>query len=711
MFSRGNRFPPQKVPEVPAPNAYNVQDPEWDAYKRGAFLEKTDRFSKEKESDIPGPGTYETDFKMKPVKNVRVVSGDRTAHLQRKVDELERLLQESKKAHIADTERLKMDLSRAQRTNVEQAERIDKFKKQNDALDSRLQELKKTAEKEHCELKDLKTKLRLAEHERNQLQSKQGEVGEAKKALQALDSKRRDELRDRDKRIIELEKALTSERRKRESLENRLNGVKGKADEELEQAKVASKALEMELQHRKVEAEDARSTLATLRGQAAATEESLVAQLEQHRTLLSRVAEEYGRLASTRIPREQYETLRKDNLSKQFRVLRLERKLANTEGQVVELANLIRCGKEQNHFLSITLAESENLAFRLSSALMEAYAERESDVPLFVHSIQDGLTSIGQELHSQELLLQRSLIEHMSSWNDFYALRNHQWILHSSFMMKHLDDKDIENQQQCMQLDGLKAEHAALTQTNSVLRTEYETAHTQLVESTTALAQARGEVEFLSTKVKEVEEKSKSSVEEMKQVVTREKEVNRRLASTLQQHKQAEEAMRLDVDQLANDLAEAERYEEAYNNLVDEVGALVDRNALAEEEAERLRKFNAEIVGHNNPAQRVMYVDRIRRELHETRQKLLISTREREAVLNENDDLRHELDMYKSVSVHPELKPRTTVTRVSRVPLATQSMNIKSLSAISSVSNGGKRLESTPEVDFKEGDMTIEEIL
>ena len=29
-------------------------DPEYDAYKRGAFLEKTNRFNKDKPSDVPG---------------------------------------------------------------------------------------------------------------------------------------------------------------------------------------------------------------------------------------------------------------------------------------------------------------------------------------------------------------------------------------------------------------------------------------------------------------------------------------------------------------------------------------------------------------------------------------------------------------------------------------------------------------------------------
>ena len=74
------------------------------------------------------------------------------------------------------------------------------------------------------------------------------------------------------------------------------------------------------------------------------------------------------------------------------------------------------------------------------------------------------------------------------------------------------------------------------------------------------------------------------------------------------------------LNSLTTELTDAERYQEAYYNLVDEVGALMDRNNLAEDEADRLSKFNAEILGHHNPAQRIMYVDRIRRELAETKQ-------------------------------------------------------------------------------------------
>ena len=85
------------------------------------------------------------------------------------------------------------------------------------------------------------------------------------------------------------------------------------------------------------------------------------------------------------------------------------------------------------------------------------------------------------------------------------------------------------------------------------------------------------------------------------------------------------------------DLADATRFKEAHADLLAEVVELIQRNELAEAEAERLSKFNAEvrhpsasvsiyqfisilqIVGHTNPQQKIFYVDRIRRELADTK--------------------------------------------------------------------------------------------
>jgi len=154
---------------------------------------------------------------------------------------------------------------------------------------------------------------------------------------------------------------------------------------------------------------------------------------------------------------------------------------------------------------------------------------------------------------------------------------------------------------------------------------------------------------------------------------------------------------------------------------LDETEGLLARNDLAEEEAERLSQFNAEILGHHNPAQRIVYVDRIRRELTDTKQvrtalifralvlkvfgplqKLLVCTRERDTLAASNDDLHHEIELYKSSVMPIESKPRSVFIRVSRPPLTNQSLNTRSQSPTKHTI-----LEHLP----GPGDMTVDELM
>ena len=88
-------------------------------------------------------------------------------------------------------EQVEEDLRRYRKAAVNQADRADKAKKQNDALEARLQDLKKINLSDQSEIKDLRMKLRVSEHERAQLSSKREGTSEMKKALQALETKRR----------------------------------------------------------------------------------------------------------------------------------------------------------------------------------------------------------------------------------------------------------------------------------------------------------------------------------------------------------------------------------------------------------------------------------------------------------------------------------------------------------------------------------------
>ncbi|KAG9316592.1 hypothetical protein JVU11DRAFT_2646 [Chiua virens] len=117
---------------------------------------------------------------------------------------------------------------------------------------------------------------------------------------------------------------------------------------------------------------------------------------------------------------------------------------------------------------------------------------------------------------------------------------------------------------------------------------------------------------------------------------------------------------------------------------------------------ERLSQFNAEILGHHNPAQRIVYVDRIRRELADTKQTLLVCTRERDALVASNDGLRHEIELYRSSMVPMETKPRSQFIRVSRPPLTNQSLNAPSQNPTEKTI-----MEHLP----GPGDMTVDELM
>ena len=92
-------------------------------------------------------------------------------------------------------------------------------------------------------------------------------------------------------------------------------------------------------------------------------------------------------------------------------------------------------------------------------------------------------------------------------------------------------------------------------------------------------------------------------------------------------------------------------------------------------------------------------------------------TRDRDEVVNNNEELQQELKMYKSVMVPNESKPRTNVTRVARTALASRNLNVSvtrntSVAKAFSTSTGiAKSTQQTPHLDAIPGDMTLDEIM
>ncbi|TFK44638.1 hypothetical protein BDQ12DRAFT_28373 [Crucibulum laeve] len=710
MFPRGPRFEPLKVPDVPAPNAYNLPtDSQLDSYKRGAFLEKTDRFSKEKESEIPGPGTYATDVK-KPKSHTTKPShssnlADRYAILQRKVEDLERVHNEGKKSHQIEVERLKQELSRSQKINLDQSERLDKQKKHTDVLEARIQELKKSASSDQSEIKDLRVKLRMSEHERSQIASRQGDAAELKKSLHALESKRRDELRERDRRISELEKAAIMDKKKKDTAEASLQALTTTVGDQLKAAQDAVQSVENQATQAEIDAQEAKASLIALQGEATSREEALLQQLEQHRQLLSRVAEEYGQLASTSVPVSIYDNLKHQHAASQLKLLRLQRKLANSEGQVIELAHLIRQTKEINSLLYQQLTGAlDEIAFHCNLPPSPQIDDlQHPDCAALIDTIQSSCIDV----RSQQLDIHRVTLDLVA---EFYLLKCSDLLFACSAFDKELSATEAQLQQHKLDLASTLASHEAIATRLESVQLEKVRIQDELQTTTNSFETFKASATTLSTEIADLQEQLRENALMHDAALKRERDTIQRLTGTVQKSRMAEDALRAEIDQLTTELTDAERYQEAYYSLSDEVGSLLSRNQLAEQEAAKLSKFNAEILGHNNPAQRIMYVDRIRQELAEAKHKIVMLTREQEAIIARSDDLQHEVDTYKSVMVPVGNKPRTNITRVGRPPLVnlTRSLNT---SALPTSSSSEKVKQHAPSLDAVHGDMTLDEIL
>ncbi|KAK0212928.1 hypothetical protein DFS33DRAFT_1482718 [Desarmillaria ectypa] len=694
MFPRGPRFELSKVSDTPAPNAYNVApDSQLDTYKRGAFLEKTDRFLKDKPLDVPGPNSYNTETKTtasKPSTKSGSRNADRYVVLQRKVEDLDRLHNEDKRSYKNEADRLKLELSRAQKTVAEQSTRLDKQKKQHDALDLRIQELTKAASSDKAEIKELRMKLRVAEHERAQLSSKHEDVVEWK-------NMRKEEVREKDKKIVNLEKALDAEKKRREIAEALSMEMKVKWDEDAAAARAAGKVLQSETDAARKEA-----TRARLKSEESSAEaESLLQDLRQQKLLLETVSNEYSNLASTTISKTTFSRLQSDHMAGQICTFRLQRKLANAEGQVVELANLIRQAKDQNHLLAGRLREiEEEIHSFWSPALQSQVVNRPpvDDTDALVAAVEKDIHD-GSELRGHlDTEIDRMFV-------DYYRLLSDSIL--SSYGDADLELADVKQSKQDLskRLAEVEENHGMLSRQISQTEGERDSAR-QLLKATEDIAEGlRQQSEEYKRQTADLKVKLEERYRAYKAELKGEKENTQRLTSTIQKQHMAEEGLRAEIELLGTEVADAEQLQEAYRALSDEVGSLLAKNALAEDVAQQLSKFNAEIIGHQNPAQKIMYVERIRNELAESKQKHALLTREHEALVSQKQELLNEIDMYKSVVVFN--KPKTTITRVHRLPLTdlSQSMS-RYLPQAKDTGFHPRTLDTIP----ADGEMTLEEI-
>ena len=435
-------------------------------------------------------------------------------------------------------ERVKQELSRAQKHNSEQTSQIHKLKKQNDSFDAKLQESRKQNLVDQAEIKELRAKLRVSENERGHLALKSEEGGDAKK-LAALEAKRKEELRERDRRIADLEKFVANEQRRSEVLEGKLES-KRRTQRELDEALKTITSLRSKV----VVAEE---DIASVRTGAGQREEELIAQLESTRAMVQQVAEEYGRLASSTVPKASYDVIKQENHTLQLNTTRLQRKFTIADSEANEMVNLLKVSRDQNHALEHILkgvwADLDERTDALSEALF-AVGDASSNEDVELGSLLANIALAESTRRTEAISSQLSSVKLFADW-------------HKTLGRTLLHDYSLA----CTELSAAAGEIQAHQNTITVATTHVSTLSTQLEAAklqtdsvqrqAAGLSEELGVVKAREVSLKEEMAKREKDIKAEKQLargrLEREKEMVKQLQTSIERQRFAEDEMRSEI--------------------------------------------------------------------------------------------------------------------------------------------------------------------
>ncbi|KAF8585958.1 hypothetical protein K439DRAFT_1010258 [Ramaria rubella] len=511
-----------------------------------------------------------------------------------------------------------------------------------------MKDLKKVIIADQAEIKELRLKVQNANQAKHQAVSRQEEIEQLRKALHDLETKHKVELQGRDSKLLQQEKALVRESEQMVAIEQQFSDLMSNTDIEAKKARDRNHCLQEEVDALRRAVEDAQRA-ATKAGQYLPTVQAN----------MTRVVAEYGHLAASSIPLDKYRQTELLCTSLRLRIIRLERRLADRDALVEQLTDYCRQASEEKSMLAGLLQEIENDHHALLNNRRLDTLEQTEDTSI-ISSLFDAQSHVTRHNHD---ILQTNLLA-AEAMHSVYRTQFDDLLI--AYAVAQRESIDYSNKVKQL-MDG----HDRLQTDFEALRSDYSAAQSELSSKSVQIAEVLAREQILTGRLAT----QQHDIARLEDALKKESETSGRLAQASHQSKKNEERLRYEVEELVENLADVTRYKEAHADLLSEVVQLIERNELAEAEAERLGKFNAEILSHANPQQKIFYIDRIRRELADTKHQLLRSTRDCEGLVADNAALQHEVAAYKSISVPIELKPRGNRVRIERPPLASRNVN------------------------------------
>jgi len=401
------------------------------------------------------------------------------------------------------------------------------------------------------EITELKTKLRIEQERPSASGAKLVDVEQLRKTLSATETVKRDLVKERDSKsaaLADAEKRLGSEMRRREVAEAKVKELISKletSNKEHKSTRLQMTDLEQQLQQCKSQLEKTQARVQQTQTSSGALSANLELQLHQTQELLRQATAAYGLLAQSTVPQEKYEEERQAGFRAQFRIARLERKLAEREKQAEELLWFVRQAAEEKDVLSRCLASSDE-AFRSLQAVLS------SDTPSEDGSSTLLLIADALEIELEEKTFALSLVEaERDYWQESEQYR---WI--------RLVDLVQEYSSLGSHAAALEASHGAVAERASSLeghaqvarveadaiRQRSREAEKQTARIQTRLEESEADKEELRTRLGELEKALREKTQTLEGALRNEQKKTRDLTQTVKEKIAAEKALIEDVE-------------------------------------------------------------------------------------------------------------------------------------------------------------------
>ena len=643
--------------DTPGPNAYDPMEPQAH-WKQGVFPNRPATKSRAADVDSSAEPTQRKVLAPSNKANVQqpsTATAKSTAKLEERLAkatrQIEDLQHDKAKAQNENSD-LATELRLAAQREAKLKLALEKWEKNGSSLkeknsklsslETRLGELQKVHEeskaKRQRENHELQQQLDAEKEKRKQSETKsQAELEALRQRLDKADRQleaREQSLQDAHKEAQQLADQL-------DTLTEQNSIIQRENTKQDLRAKEQLKALRQELDQARSEAESVRAESQAKRS---AETSALSAQLAEQQAALQEADQERQQLQQELDTADEEAQLAADELEHNLTVL------ARAAGQAVQAVKDEAAAKQAD--LIEQLFASRNRVIELETLVNERMAQIQELVAV-VKQVQEDRDGAKQ--------LAASSIDDLDQMLEERA---------QDRMVAAADDKDVY--EQLGRIDKLEFEAQEANANLRAAGIKLVELRSQLQASQAESASRQAQIEALTNQMGKSEasqaeiQAAQEAAAEAKRELKVQQEANRSMSSALSNARVAEQASKDERDRMAQMLGEASKYEALYTELCQQTRHLLERHALAEEEKASLSALNASLLSHTNPFQKIMYMDRIRRELDDVKQENVTIKLQLEEAEARAADYETELRSYKAIDAPLSMRPRASVTRIHR---------------------------------------------